>query len=170
MSRRATLLAVLGALALASLVVPPLSVPPLAPSPALAAAKPRASLTDIENDVMCPSCRESLAVARSPQSYAERDFIRKLIAQGLDKQQIEQALVAQYGEAVLARPPARGFDLTVYLIPAAILLACLAILAVVLPRWRRAARARLATPLAAGPALSQADARRLEEDLSRFEA
>ena len=170
MSRRTTVLAALATLALMSLAVPPLAVPPLAPSPALAATKPRASLTDIENDVMCPSCRESLAVAQSPQSYAERDFIRKLIAQGLDKQQIEQALVAQYGEAVLARPPARGFDLTVYVVPAAIVLVCLAVLAIVLPRWRRAARARLATPLAAGPALSAADARRLEEDLSRFDA
>jgi cytochrome c-type biogenesis protein CcmH len=146
-----------------------LALLPLTPASAPAAPKSRASLTDIENDVMCPSCRESLAVARSPQSYAERDYIRKLIAQGLDKQQIESALVSQYGEAVLARPPASGFDLTVYLIPAGIVLLGLATLAFVLPRWRRAARARLATPLAAGPALSATDARRLEEDLSRFD-
>src|SRR5947209_4397720 len=33
-----------------------------------AAAAPRASLSAIENDVMCPSCRESLAVAESPQA------------------------------------------------------------------------------------------------------
>jgi cytochrome c-type biogenesis protein CcmH len=144
--------------------------PLLTPISAIAAARPRASLTDIENDVMCPSCRESLAVAESPQSYAERNFIRQLIAQGLDKQQIEQALVAQYGPAVLAKPPASGFDLTVYLIPAAIVLLGLGTLAVVLPRWRRSARARLATPLALGPQLSAADARRLEEDLGRFDA
>jgi cytochrome c-type biogenesis protein CcmH len=168
-SRHATVLVVLAALALAALAIPPLGLSPLTPSAALAAAKPRASLTDIENDVMCPSCRESLAVAGSPQSYAERAYIRELIAQGLDKQQIEQALVAQYGEAVLARPPARGFDLTVYLVPAAIVLVCLVTLAVVLPRWRRTARARLAAPAAVGPALSVADARRLDEDLSRFE-
>src|SRR5437660_1797771 len=46
----------------------------LAPS-ALAAAPARASLTDIENDVMCVSCHESLAVAQSPQAYAERSYI-----------------------------------------------------------------------------------------------
>ncbi len=34
---------------------------------------PRASLTDIENDVMCVSCREPLAVAQSPQAESERN-------------------------------------------------------------------------------------------------
>ena len=80
----------------------------LAPA-ALAANQPaRASLTDIENDVMCTSCREPLAVAQSPQANSERDYIRKLIAQGLTKRQIEQNLVAQYGEAVLGKPPPAG--------------------------------------------------------------
>ena len=77
------------------------------PSAAVATA-PRASLTDIENDVMCVSCREPLALAQSPQAIAERDFIRTLIAQGQTKSQIEQALLAQYGPAVLGRPPASG--------------------------------------------------------------
>jgi cytochrome c-type biogenesis protein CcmH len=138
-------------------------------APAALAAKPRASLTAIENDVMCTSCRESLAVAQSPQAVEERDFIRGLIAQGLDQRQIERILVAQYGSAVLARPPASGFNLTVYVLPAVIVILGLGILAVVLPRWRRAARARLAAPLAAGPALSPADSRRLDEELSRFD-
>ncbi|HZU40451.1 MAG TPA: cytochrome c-type biogenesis protein CcmH [Solirubrobacteraceae bacterium] len=142
----------------------------LVPAGALGSARPRASLTDIENDVMCVSCRESLAVAESPQAYAERDYIRGLIAQGLDKQQIEQQLVAQYGPAVLGKPPASGFDLTVYVLPAAIVALGLLVLAIALPRWRRAARARVKAPAAAGPALSAQDARRLEEDLARFDA
>ena len=45
-------------------------------TPAAALAASRASLTEIENDVMCVSCREPLAVAQSPQAYAERAFIR----------------------------------------------------------------------------------------------
>src|SRR5947209_8514830 len=97
---------------------------------ALASAQARASLTDIENDVMCVSCREPLAVAESPQAYAERDFIRTLIAQGQTKSQIEAALVGQYGPAVLGRPPAHGFNLTVYVLPPALVLLGLAALAV----------------------------------------
>ncbi len=135
-----------------------------APQPAAAAT--RASLTDLENDVMCVSCRESLAVAQSPQAYAERAYIRKLIAQGLDKPQIERELVAQYGTAVLGRPPARGFNLTVYVLPPAIVALGLVILAVVLPRWRR--RSPKETPTTAPPSLAPADTRRLEEELSRF--
>jgi cytochrome c-type biogenesis protein CcmH/NrfF len=132
---------------------------------AAAAVAPRASLTDIESEVMCTACRESLAVAESPQAYSERAYIRSLIAAGETKQQILNNLVAQYGSAVLAKPPAHGFNLTVYIVPAAVLGAGLAILALALPRWRR--RARAAPAAAARPPLTQADARRLEEDLSR---
>ena len=130
---------------------------------------PRASLTDIENDVMCVSCREPLAVAQSPQAESERNFIRHLIAEGQTKAQIEQALVAQYGESVLGEPPANGFNLTVYILPPAIVLVGVAVLAFALPRWRRRARAaaddRAAAP---GPALDSADARRLDEELTRY--
>ncbi len=129
---------------------------------------PRASLTDIENDVICPSCHEPLALAQSPQAESERNFIRTLIAQGQTKRQIEQALVSQYGVAVLGRPPADGFNLTVYILPPALVVAGLALLAFTLPKWRRRARAAAATPLPAGPRLDAGDARRLDEDLRRY--
>jgi len=140
----------------------------LALSPALAgAAQPRASLTDIENDVMCVSCRESLAVAQSPQAYSERAYIRALIKQGLTKKQIENQLVAQYGTSVLGKPPAKGFDLVVYVVPAAIVALGIAFLAVTIPRWRqRSRRADASEPSTAQP-LDPADAKRLEEDLAR---
>jgi cytochrome c-type biogenesis protein CcmH/NrfF len=134
-----------------------------------AAAAPRASLTDIENDVICVSCHEPLALAQSPQAESERTFIRSLIAQGQTKAEIEKTLVAQYGPAVLGRPPAHGFNLTVYILPPALLLAGLALLAITLPKWRRRARAATAERAPAGPRLDAADARRVEEDLARYE-
>jgi cytochrome c-type biogenesis protein CcmH len=134
--------------------------------PATAAPRARASLTDIENDVMCVSCRESLAVAQSPQAQFERSYIRMLIGQGLDKAQIEKQLVAQYGPSVLGRPPAHGFNLTVYVLPPAILVIGLAALAIVLPRWRR--RSRGGVGAVRTPALAPADAHRLDEELARF--
>ncbi|MDQ6817071.1 MAG: cytochrome c-type biogenesis protein CcmH [Actinomycetota bacterium] len=132
------------------------------------AAPPRASLTDIENNVMCPSCREPLALAQSPQALRERAFIRALIAQGETRAQIEQALVAQYGPAVLGRPPASGFNLTVYLLPPAVLLAGILTLAVTLPRWRKRTRSA-AAPIEAARPLRAGEARRLDEDLARYE-
>ena len=135
---------------------------------AASASTPKASLTDIENDVICVSCHEPLALAQSPQAESERNFIRMLIAEGQTKAQIEQALVGQYGPAVLGRPPAKGFNLTVYILPPALVVAGLALLAFTLPKWRRRARAAAATPLRAGPRLDAGDARRLDEDLRRY--
>lgn len=134
--------------------------------PGSALARSHASLTDIENDLMCTSCHEPLAVAQSPQAYSERAYVKQLIAEGETKAQIERNMVAQYGPSVLGRPPARGFNLTVYVLPPAIVVLGLVLLAVALPRWRRRTRAAPASVPAA--ALSGADARRLDEDLASF--
>jgi cytochrome c-type biogenesis protein CcmH len=158
MSRRAV-----GLVALLGLLGVPISLA----APAVAAT-PRASLSEIENEVMCVSCREPLALAQSPQAFAERNFVRNLVNQGQTKHQIEQALVLQYGTAVLGRPPASGFNLTVYILPPALVVIGLLTLAVTLPRWRRRTRAA-AAPFAAGPQLREADARRLDEDLARYD-
>ena len=136
--------------------------------PSTAAASGRASLTDIENDVMCVACHEPLAVAQSPQAYAERGFIRMLIGQGYTTAQIERQLVAQYGPAVLGKPPAHGFNLSVYVLPPAILLIGIATLAFTLPRWRRHTRDASPRSPTASVSLSPAEERRLEEELSRY--
>jgi cytochrome c-type biogenesis protein CcmH len=137
-------------------------------TPVATAAPARASLMDIENDVMCVVCNEPLAVAQSPQAYRERNFIRGMIDQGYTKAQIERALVTVYGSAVLGKPPASGFNLTVYVLPPAVVLAGVAVLAFTLPRWRRRVRARAARPTPAEPALTPAEQRRLDDELSHF--
>ena len=140
----------------------------LAPAAASATVTPRASLTDIESDVMCTECHEPLEVAQSLQADSERAYIRGLIAQGETKSQILNNLVAQYGPAVLGKPPAHGFNLTVYVIPVAILAVGAAILGFTLPRWRRRTRASARAPAPAVEALDAADAQRLDQELSRF--
>ena len=151
--------------AVAGLIALAATLPLLAPATA-SAAKARASLTDIMNDVMCVACHESLAVAQSPEAYSEVGYIRALIAQGETKRQIERQLVAQYGESVLGKPPAAGFNLVVYVLPPLLVAIALITLVVTLPKWRR--RAREAAPLAAGAALSPDDTRRLDEELARY--
>jgi cytochrome c-type biogenesis protein CcmH len=138
------------------------------PVTALAAA-PRTSLTDVEDGVMCVACHTPLAVSESPQANSERDFIRQLIAQGETKSQIKNALVAQYGQAVLALPSAHGFNLAVYIVPPALVLAGIAALLITLPRWRRRTKAAATRVAPAGPTLDPTDARRLDEDLARFD-
>jgi cytochrome c-type biogenesis protein CcmH len=138
-------------------------------APVAAAVEPQTTLPAMEQQVMCVVCRTPLSVANGPQADAERRQIRQLIAQGKDEQQIKDALVAQYGERVLALPTDDGFNLAVYLVPIAAVALALALLALALPRWRRHARARAAAPAAAVPAMSAEDAQRLDEDLARHD-
>jgi cytochrome c-type biogenesis protein CcmH/NrfF len=139
----------------------------LATATAAHAAPP--SLPDIEDEVMCPTCRTPLNVANSPQADEERDFIRSLIAQGKSKKQIKEAVAAEYGRDALAVPKAQGFDITATLVPIGVGVGALALLVILLPRWRRRTRAAPATPVAAGPAISAADSARLDEELRRFD-
>ena len=145
-----------------------LALAPGVPLASAMGAAPRASLTDVENDVMCVACHEPLAVADSPQAQAERNYVRGLIAQGLTKPQIERQLVGQYGPSVLGKPPAHGFNLTVYILPPALVLIGLATLAFALPRWQRRTRAANAASPPTQTAPSAADTRRLDEELSTF--
>ena len=130
------------------------------------AATPRTSLNDVEDEVMCVSCGVPLNIAESPQATAERNEISKLVDQGLTKQQVKDRLVAQYGDQVLAEPGSDGIGLAAYLVPIVLVLLALGGLAVVVPRWRANGTAEPTAPT--GPALSDADARRLDEDLARY--
>jgi cytochrome c-type biogenesis protein CcmH len=129
---------------------------------------PRTTLPVIERQVMCVTCKIPLNVAQSPQADRERAFIQSLIDQGQDEAQIKRALVGQYGPTVLGLPSAHGFDLTAYLVPLAAVLGVLAVLILLLPRWRRRAGSQEGGEAAAGT-LDASSAARLESDLARFD-
>jgi cytochrome c-type biogenesis protein CcmH len=136
-------------------------------APVAASAAPSPSLPAIERQVMCVSCKIPLNVAESQQADRERVFIRGLIGQGDSEAQIKRSLVAQYGPAVLGLPSTHGFDLAAYLVPLAVVVGLLAVLAMLFPRWRRRARAGHDLPGAA-PRLDATDEERLDADLARF--
>ena len=157
-----------------TLVTVVLSALLLAPAATASANPPqRASLSNLENEVMCLVCGTTLAVSDSPQADRERAFIRALIAQGETESQIKKALVAQYGRQVLATPSDSGFDLAAWIVPGlAVILAAIAIgFAVV--RWRRGRPAGQSRPLptatAAGPPSGNGDSARLSSDLERYD-
>jgi cytochrome c-type biogenesis protein CcmH/NrfF len=129
---------------------------------------PKTSYLSVVDDVMCVVCHEPLGVSQSPEAFQERGYIRQEIAQGKTRKQIENDLVAQYGPAVLARPPANGVNLLVYIIPPVVLVVGIVVLAVFLPRWRRRAREADPSPTETRATLNDADAKRLNEDLGRF--
>ncbi|MFI5005190.1 MAG: cytochrome c-type biogenesis protein CcmH [Solirubrobacterales bacterium] len=139
------------------------------PAPATAAGGVRTSLPAVESQVMCVTCKIPLAVAQSPEATRERVFIQGLIDQGLTEAQIKRALVREYGPSVLALPSSHGFGLAAYLVPPIVVLALLGLLTLLLPRWRRRARAATATAGDPSPTLTPADVARLDADMARFD-
>jgi cytochrome c-type biogenesis protein CcmH len=136
----------------------------LAIMPAAAIACPETSLGDLEDEVMCPVCGTSLGLAtEAPQAQRERAFIQRLIDQCKTKDEVKTALVAEFGDEVLASPDDDGFEIAAYLIPAAILLGAGTAIAVGVRRWRR----RPTTP--AATEASATESKRLDDDLARYD-
>jgi cytochrome c-type biogenesis protein CcmH len=144
----------------------PAALASLALLPSVAAAKcPQTTLADVEDEVMCPVCGVPLELAtEAPQAQRERAFIQRLIRRCRSKGQIKRALVAQFGERVLAKPEDKGFDLVAYLVPALGVLLAMAGIAMAAVRWRR--RPRSAEP---GPGAPGGPSERLESDMERYD-
>lgn len=126
------------------------------------------SLPDIEDEVMCPTCGFSLALSESPQANQIRDLIRDLIGEGLSKDEIKDALVAEYGPEVLASPETSGFDLAAWVVPGLAILIAAGALSIGVRRWRAGGREgelRAATDAAEG---DPEDEERLRADLGRY--
>jgi cytochrome c-type biogenesis protein CcmH len=156
------------------LVAIALAATALAPGAARAAEPPRASLPDIEDEVMCLECGTALNVSNSAVADQERDFIAGLVAEGLTKDEIKDRLVQEYGPRVLAEPDDGGFELTAWVVPVLAALAALALVLLAARRWY--ARGRGGTPSAdadpaapAGDGLDADDARRLDAELAAFD-
>lgn len=134
----------------------------------IAAAAPRASLIEIEKQVMCPVCGTLLQLAESPQAQREKAFVRRLIAEGKTEAQIKDALVAEYGEEVLALPQGSGFSLSAYVVPIVAFLVAAVALALGVLRWRRAGGGSGRGKTGPGGPKGD-DADRLDADLARYD-
>jgi cytochrome c-type biogenesis protein CcmH len=127
-----------------------------------AAAEPKTTLPDVEDEVMCVECKTALNVSTAPVADQERAFIRERIADGMTKDQIKAALVREYGPEVLAEPERKGFDLSAWIVPGALVVLAAGGVALLARRWRRSGAAEEA----AVPELDPADAKRLDADLA----
>ncbi len=131
------------------------------------------SLSDIEDEVMCTICGTTLALSDAPSANRQRAFINELIAAGHDKDEIKDALVAEYGPEVLAVPDSKGFDLIGgWILPAAAVVLAAALVIAAAIRWRRERRPATEPgaeldPELAGP-IDAEDDDRLQQDLDRY--
>jgi cytochrome c-type biogenesis protein CcmH len=135
-----------------------------------AASEQHPTLAELERELVCPTCKTTLQMSNAPVADRMRAFIRQRIAAGDTKSEIKDKLVAQFGDGVLAAPPARGFNLLAWLVPIAGGLIAAVVVALLARRWTRSRAAPSADPSLDGRRpLDPALERRVDEELARFE-
>ncbi len=131
---------------------------------AVAADPPRQA--DLEAEIVCPTCHTTLDQSSSPIATRMKAFIRVRIAAGDSAAQIKAKLVDQFGPAVLAEPPKRGFDLLAWLLPLAALGLGIVVVGALAWTWSRRRESNTEPPSAElDPDLE----RRVDEELARYE-
>ena len=85
--------------------------------PAAACAHPKTSLSFLEGQIMCPTCHTTLDMSEAPAAQQIKAQIAKRIAQCWSAKQIEDELVGNFGQGILAAPPHKGFDLLAWWLP-----------------------------------------------------
>ena len=89
-------------------------------------AEDEALIEDLERNLMAPCCWSNTVAAHGNSDM--ESSIREMVSQGLTRQQILDNFVATYGEKILAKPKAEGFNLTVWIMPAAVFVLALLIM------------------------------------------
>ena len=134
----------------------------------LAAAAPVAGApnpSDLEAELVCPTCETTLDQSNAPVAQRMKQIIRERIAAGWTEEQIKDDLVDQFGPGVLAEPPKSGFDLLAWVLPLGLLTAGVLGVGVVAWGWSH----RRGDPGRDEP-LDPDLERRVDVELERFES
>jgi len=119
----------------------------------------------IEGMLIAPCCwRSPVSVHYSPAADEIRSEVRKMLAEGLNQEEIINHFVAEYGEKILAKPPATGFNLLAYFLPA-LFLAVGAMIAVVVVKKLRPTLASEKKMHSGSTKLDSAYEERIEKEL-----
>ena len=122
---------------------------------------------------MCPVCHTTLDQSDSATAQAIKRFIARRIAACETAGQIKRELVDSFGEAILAAPPKKGFDLLAWWLPLGGIIVGAAAIGGGVWRWSRTRDD--AGALGGEPARTGGDRldpeleRRVDEALARFE-
>ena len=91
----------------------------------------------IAKQLYCPVCENiPLDVCPTQACVQWREIIRQKLTEGWTEDQIKQYFVDQYGDRVLATPPARGLNWLVYILPPAVFVVGPYLLFRVVRGWR----------------------------------
>ena len=134
-------------------------------SPSLGRAQDPPSAADLEAELVCPVCETTLDQSDAPVAQRMKAFIRERIAAGDSEDEIKDALVAEFGDGVLATPSKSGFGLLAWLVPLAAVLAGAIAVVLLVRSW-----SRRSPPSPPAPPVDPALDRRVDEELARFES
>jgi cytochrome c-type biogenesis protein CcmH len=132
---------------------------------ATASAVAAPSPSDLEAELVCPTCKTTLDQSDAPIARKMKQVIRTRLSEGATEKQIKAELVAQFGPGVIAEPPKSGFDLLALLVPLAILAGGALGVGAIAWGWRRRRRDE-----APAEQLDPALERRLDAELERYDA
>jgi cytochrome c-type biogenesis protein CcmH len=135
-----------------------------APDPAALEREAKA----IEALLIAPCCwSQQVSVHQSPVTDEIRQNIRKLLNDGKTRQQIVDAYVAEYGDRIMAEPPAHGFNRLFYVGPWLFLFVSVGLVFVVIRKLRTPVAATAAPEPAARPTEDESD--RIDEELRNLD-
>jgi len=114
----------------------------------------------ITSQLICPcSCGEVLSGCTCETGIGLKGYVDRELKAGKNKQAIEAALIAKYGEVILGAPKAKGLNLVVWVAPFAATILGFGIATMFLTRWVRRKRVVAVGPDgAAGSGAPSADA------------
>ncbi|GAB4249026.1 MAG: hypothetical protein Kow00129_09760 [Thermoleophilia bacterium] len=147
----------------------------LAGQPATAWAQSDSGLTpeqealaqSIERELIAPCCwTQTVADHDSNAADEIKVGIRTMIASGASKEEIIDFYKERYGAEILAAPEKSGFNLMAYVVPAITVMGALAVLLVMLRRWRER-EDRAAVPASVAPAVRERGRPDLDERLQK---
>jgi cytochrome c-type biogenesis protein CcmH len=140
----------------------------LALAGAAAASEVKPTSAELESELVCPVCETTLDTSTAPAALRIKVYIRARIAAGDTKSEIKAKLVDQFGEAVLAVPPRKGFDWIAWLLPLGGLAVGAVVVGALAWRWSRRRGDDLGSPDDAEPIEPELESR-LDAELARFE-
>jgi cytochrome c-type biogenesis protein CcmH len=133
--------------------------------PVAQASERHPTQAELEGEVMCPVCGTTLDQSASPAAEQIKRVIARRIAAGDTKSEIEDRLVANYGDAILAAPPHHGFGLLAWWLPIVGIVAAAGAVGAGAWRWSRTRE-----PVAPVTPLDPALERRVDDELRRYES
>jgi cytochrome c-type biogenesis protein CcmH len=136
------------------------------------AVSAQGTVEDIASGLICLcGCGKLLNVCDMETAKQMKDIIGDKLAQGWGKKQIVEYMTATYGEKVLAAPTKKGFNLTAWITPFALIFVGVGVIAIVVQTWVRHRRTTSEEEIetAVSEELESKYGETLERELKEFE-